>query len=132
MRDDNLEMERFIGTDVLRSIFDEEKERPDVNSLFLSFPERWMNIVEERSLYGRLERFCPNLTKVQIKTQSVYIIQCTLNTCVKIVMSKEEEEQGTPLPQETDTGRLWFPNSYNLFVSGLNVVTPKGVRQVVP
>ena len=59
MRDDNLEMERFIGTDVLRSIFDEEKERPDVNSLFLSFPERWMNIVEERSLYGRLERFLP-------------------------------------------------------------------------
>ena len=77
LRDDGLEYERYMGLDVLRSVFDEFKMRPDVKSLYLSFPEQWLNILEQRSLYTRLEHYCPNLETVTIKTHSVYIVQCT-------------------------------------------------------
>jgi hypothetical protein len=126
MRDKNLAMEMHMGTQVLRGLFDEERDMPEVTDLFLSFPERWLNIVEERSLYQRLERRCPNLRSVQIKTQSVYIIQCTDHRCLRIVVPPGDE----PLPQENVEGRLYFPQTGNLFGDGLNVVSATGVQQL--
>lgn len=84
----------FIGRGVLESIFDKMEMREDVKTLLLSFPERWLNIIEQRSLYKRLEAYCPNLKSVMIKTHSVYIIQVTHAMNVGIV---HEEE---PLPNE--------------------------------
>lgn len=77
MRDENLEYELHMGTNVLRSIFDKMEMLPDVKEVFLPFPENWLNIIEQRVLFQRLGHYCPNLEKVTIKTQSVYIIQCT-------------------------------------------------------
>lgn len=90
MRDDNLEFMLHAGQNILRQIFDEEKIDNTVTNVVFYFPERWMNIVEERSLLDRLEHYCPNLKSVTIYTQSVYIIQCTKAEYVKIMSSQEE------------------------------------------
>jgi hypothetical protein len=47
-----------------------------VGTIFLSFPERWLNILEQRALINRIEQFYPKCEELIIKTHSVYIIQC--------------------------------------------------------
>ena len=128
MRDQDLEFELHMGTSVLRGIFDEMKMMPEVTSVYFSFPENWLNIIEQRVLYQRLGHYCPNLTSVVIKTQSVYIIQCTPNGSCLIVNSDHEQQFG--LSQETNpdgsinlTGKLYSPMVGNQFdISKLNVV----------
>ena len=66
MRDPNLEYLFMFGFSVLSQIFDEERVDPAITKLTLYFPERHMNIVEERSLYDRLKHFCPNLRELLI------------------------------------------------------------------
>lgn len=120
MRDDNLEYMFMMGTNVLRQIFDEERVDPSVTKVVLYFPERYMNIVEERSLYNRLQHFCPNLKSVEIMTQSVYIIQCTAAGSCRIVSSNDEQENG--ITQESTTGRLWRDNVHGYDFSKLTVM----------
>lgn len=79
-----------------------------------------MNIVEERSLYDRLHKYCPNLKSLVITTQSVYIIQTTKAENVQITAS--EEEVNGQLPQESATGRLWFPNRHGYDFGKLQVM----------
>lgn len=121
MRCESLEYELHMGRTILENLFDREVVDTQTAEIYLSYPERWCNIVEERSIYDRLKRLYPNLKKVTIKTQSVYIIQSTPGGCCQIVSGKEE--QGKPLPQESDTGRLWFPNVGNILdATKLNVL----------
>lgn len=121
MRCDQLEMELYMGRNVLDQIFDKEVVDETITQLRLSFPERWMNIVEERSLFNRLQKYCPNLKSVFIKTQSVYIIQSTpAASC--FILKGPEEQAGAKLPQESDTGRLYFPNMNNVVGPGLTVL----------
>lgn len=119
MRDGNLEYLFMLGTGVLRQIFDEERIDESVKVLTLYFPERYMNIVEERSLYDRLMHFCPNLEKLNIMTQSVYIIQCTPASSIRILQSNDEQENG--VTQESITGRLWRENCHGYDFSKLQV-----------
>jgi hypothetical protein len=115
LRDEMLEYESYMGLGVLKRLFDADINAtlPDVTHLFLPFPERWLNIVEERSLYPRLQMWCPNLTSLEIKTQSVYIIQCTQREHIGIL-----KHEG-PLPGESVVGRLWFPmQGTNIFKKG--------------
>jgi hypothetical protein len=121
MRCESLEYELHMGRTVLENIFDREVVDETKTEVYLSYPERWCNIVEERSIYPRLQRYYPNLKKVTIKTQSVYIIQCTPAGCCLITAG--EEEQNSKLTQESDKGRLWFPNVGNVInASKLNVL----------
>jgi hypothetical protein len=85
LRSDNLEMEMYSGRNVLDACFDTFEILPKVTSLYLSYPERWLNILEQRALFDRLSHYCPNLTQCVIKTHSVYIVQCVHNWCVSIV-----------------------------------------------
>lgn len=121
MRDEALEMELHMGLGILRNCFDDEIVDEKTTNIFLSFPERWMNIVEERSLFARLERLYPNLKSCTIKTQSVYIVQCTPQGSCFIVYS-EEEQDGAPLPQECDSGQLWFKTDTVISRDGLTVL----------
>lgn len=121
MRDETLEMELYIGLGILRNLFDQEKVDTGTEHITLSFPERWCNIVEERSIYKRVERLYPNLKSLTIKTQSVYIIQCTPASCVGIVRGAEEQ-LGGPLPQEAETGRLWYKVDTIMNAGGLTVL----------
>lgn len=125
MRDDNLEYQLHMGQGVLRQIFDEERVDPSITNVEFFYPERWMNIVEERSLYGRLKRFCPNLKSVNIVTQSVYIVQCTPSGMVRIAQSEDEQERAAAegkLTQESETGRLWYSNVFVRDFSKLQVL----------
>lgn len=124
MRDENLEFQLHIGQRVLRQVFDEERVDPSVTEVEFFYPERWMNIVEERSLYMRLQHFCPNLKKVFIITQSVYIIQCTPSSMVRIAQSEDEQQKGAggKLTQESTTGRLWYENVFVRDFSKLQVL----------
>lgn len=119
MRDPNLEYLFMFGLGVLNQIFDEERVDPAITKLTLYFPERHMNIVEERSLYDRLKHFCPNLKELQIMTQSVYILQCTTREDILICESQDELDNGTP--NEAVTGRLWRNNAHGYDFNKLNV-----------
>jgi len=118
MRDEMLEYELQMGRDVLEGIFDRMVEMPHITDVFLSFPENHTNIIEQRVLYERLGHYCPNLKKVTIKTQSVYIIQCTRNNCIGIV------KVGGPLQVESlpIDRPLWYPMTGNVIGKGLNVL----------
>lgn len=126
MRDASLEFELEMGRTHLDNIFDREIVDEKTTELFFSFPERWMNIVEERTLFERIKRLYPNMQKVMIKTQSVYIIQSTPAGRCFIVSGKEEREyeaEHGKLTQEQTTGRMWFPNTGNIVnANGLTVL----------
>ena len=119
MRDPNLEYLFMLGRGILDQIFDHEKVS-DVETAVFYYPERYLNIVEERSLFSRLQTYCPKLKSVEIVTQSVYIMQCTPGGSLKILISKDEEGNG--LTNESPTGRLWRNNSHDYDFSKLNVL----------
>jgi len=121
LRDAGLEYERFMGRDVLDNLFNNAipKELTDVKKLFLSFPEQWLNIVEQRSLFARLAKYCPNLEDLSIKTHSVYIIQCTARDNMRIVVPIGRFEK--ILPQESVEGLLSFEQVGSIFGTGLNI-----------
>lgn len=101
--DDNLEYLLYRGQHILRQIFVDERVDETVRNQDFWFPERWLNIVQERSLYDRLQKYCPKLQSITIHTQSVYIIQCTPASSCMIVSSKDEQDFGS-LPQESVSG----------------------------
>jgi hypothetical protein len=90
------------------------------SKVVLYFPERYMNIVEERCLFDRLAHFCPNLESVEIMTQSVYIIQCAPKGGCLILQSRDEQENG--ITESSTTGRLWRNNAHGYDFSKLTVV----------
>lgn len=109
------EMEMYMGFSVLQSIFTDMKVNPSVKTLYLAYPERWLNIIEQRQLFSRLSKYCPNLEEVTIKTHSVYIIQCTPNIQVGIV------KLNGPLPSESDPldAKLYIDSTQgNIFHEG--------------
>lgn len=115
LRSYSVEMESYIGRDVLDSLFDRMEQRPDVTSLMLSFPERWLNVLEQRQLYVRLSLYCPNLREVTIKTHSVYVIQCTCSSDISMM-----DEATIP---ESETGHLYHERmGGDIFGSGLTVL----------
>jgi hypothetical protein len=112
LRDGGLEYESFMGRNVLDALFnyEEPKVQNNVSKLFLSFPERWLNIIEQRSLYTRLKAYCPNLRELFIKTHSVYIVQCTHRQCIRIIKTGSDKD----LCQESVIGTLFAEQVDNL------------------
>lgn len=120
MRNNNLEYELHMGKHILEGIFDKMVEMPEVVNATFSFPENWTNIIEQRALYRRLGKYCPNLRYVTIKTQSVYIIQCTSAKYIGVMQYNE------PTPQEGDEGRLWLPMNGSFLDSNKLTILNKG------
>ncbi len=112
LRDEGLEMEMYVGMDFLRTLFDRMEVRPDITDVKLSFPERWLNIVEQRSIFDRAAKYCPNLKSLVIKTHSVYIIQCTPNKRQNSNSGDSELlmiHEGDVAPmQESTEGKLYY------------------------
>lgn len=131
MRDSSLEFELQMGRGFLENIFDHMVIDETETDMYFSFPENHLNIIEQRLLYPRLGYYYPNLEKVTIKTQSVYIIQCTPAANVRIV--RHEDYVNKPLPGEHDengrinkTGPTWEPMVMSLLSSkSLNVLSSK-------
>lgn len=83
------EMTAMMGFGFLERLFDQECDMRD-ESVYLEYPERWANLIEQRVLYDKIKHKCPNMKKVEILTHSVYIIQCTPNGSVRIIDNKNE------------------------------------------
>lgn len=116
MRDSNLEYYLHMGTVVLKQIFDEERVDTNIKTLELFYPERWLNIVEEQSLFRRLEKFCPNLESVTIITQSVNLICMCKKEDIRILSSEDQIKRSEyGLTQASVTGRLWYKNVLNFY-----------------
>ena len=121
MRDPNLETFMHMGTGVLAQIFDEMRVDNSITHVQFYYPERWLNMVEERCLFQRLIKYCPNLKKVQIITQSVNIISQCPNGSAMIVSSDDEIshlESGESLKRESLEGTLWYENVLSFHPSG--------------
>jgi hypothetical protein len=73
----------LAGYGELKKAFSDEAYKTEHKRLTLFYPERFLNIIEQRSLFSRLEA-C-GYEEVEIATHSVYIIQCTPNGCCLIV-----------------------------------------------
>lgn len=117
MMDESLEYELYMGMAQLKNMFNEEKIDEKTTELFFSFPERWLNIIQERCLYQRIEKFYPNVKKVTIKTHSVYIIQATKSENCLIV------DEGGPMMESCTTGPTSYPPPMNVVnANGLNVL----------
>ena len=106
LRSEHLEMKMFMGRGVLESLFDKMQIDTSARNVEFSFPETWLNILEQRQLLARLQEYCPNLESVIIDTHSVYIIQCTPNGCVFIVTPESAIDK--PPINETDKGKLYY------------------------
>lgn len=120
----DVEMTQYIGYNILQTLFVREQVDPSIKRVHLFFPERWLNITQERSIFMRLEQFCPNLEKVEIDTGSVYIIQCVSNKNMQIIVSQEERDYVDlyGLPQESASGISSFRVPGTISASGLNVL----------
>lgn len=75
----------FDNFNVFRTLFDEVTVDTEPTSVTFHFPERWLNIVEQRQLYERIERYLPNVTEVIVHTHSVFIIQASPQGSVQVV-----------------------------------------------
>lgn len=119
LRDPSLEFELQMGRNVLESMFDKLEQRPDITSLFLAFPENHLNLVEQRQLYDRCQHYLPNLKKLEIKTHSVHIIQCTSNNSAYMMDDASTCNDHSPI-----TERLYNDMAKsNLFnIEKLNVI----------
>lgn len=100
------EIEMYMGLNVLKDLFDHETPKNnDTTELFLSFPERWLNIIEQRSLFTRIGLYCKNIETLFIKTNSVYVIQCCRKEYIRILTP---EGFSGILPMESETGKLYI------------------------
>lgn len=118
LRTYSIEMESYMGRKALDYLFDFHEPPLESKTLVLSFPERWLNILEQRQLLNRIKGRMPWVEEVTIKTHSVYIIQTCKAEDMLIV-----EKEGSTLPAETDEGVLYTENAMDLFKEGvLNVL----------
>ena len=75
LRDGMHEMMLYSGKAFLDNIFDKKVVDPTVTKVWAYYPETWCNIPELQALMDWIPKFYPNVTKIDITTHSVYIIQ---------------------------------------------------------
>ena len=75
LRNETLEMVGHIGLGAIETMFDKMKPDENVHSLKLLFPERFLNIVEQRVLLQRIEKYLTKVEDVIIHTHSPFICQ---------------------------------------------------------
>lgn len=80
----NENMYNMLGYGELKNLFTIEGYKTTHKTLTLYYPERFLNIIEERALLQRCED--AGYEEVNIITQSVYIIQCCRKDDIGIVV----------------------------------------------
>lgn len=70
----------LMGYGELEQLFTNPDYKVDGGSLHLWFPERFLNVVEQRKLIERIET--AGYETAVIETHSVYIIQCSSNVVI--------------------------------------------------
>lgn len=103
----------MIGYTDLKGIFTDENYKPTGKTLILYYPERFLNILEQRILIRRLEDF--GYEDVSITTHSEHICTTVPNGCLKVVQD-ELIEEGSQFRLSNDY--VGLPGD-----GGLNVIT---------
>jgi hypothetical protein len=80
----------MVGTGELKKLFTIENYICEKQCLELYYPERFLNILEQRALIKRMEN-AQNYSEVRIITSSPYIIQCVSSKNLKIANVKDED-----------------------------------------
>lgn len=80
----------MVGYIDLEGIFTNENYKPLSKTIELYYPERFLNILEERTLIRRLESF--GFEKVKITTHSEHICTTVPNDCLRVVQDELIEE----------------------------------------
>ena len=87
----------------LKGLFTDPNFRPFTKSLTLYYPERFLNILEQRELTARLER--NGYEEVLVITHSVYILQTVKASSIRVVNDKDiAEGQGVFKLSNDDVG----------------------------
>lgn len=82
----------MIGYGELKHMYTIENYISGVSELTLYYPERFLNIIEQRDLVNRIEKV--GYKKASIVTSSVYIIQCVDSKNVRIYEDENIPEDG--------------------------------------
>lgn len=90
LRDD--EMYMCMGQQFLIDVFESEKEM-EQESIFLFYPERWLNILEQRIIFDILKDRCPKLKELEIVTHSPFIVQCCKKEWMKVTSHEKYPDQ---------------------------------------
>lgn len=126
LRDESLEYELMMGYGDLESMFDTMQICEDITKLYFPFPERFLNVLEQRELFERIKKYFPNAKSVQIKTHSPFIIQSAPKGSVHLLPVTKLAGDGTY------KDKLYDPMVGNLFNSNtVNIVSASGVQQVI-
>lgn len=93
----------MIGYGALKRLFAGEVDFkvPEGSSLQLFYPERFLNVIEERQIVSRAEK--AGYESLEITTHSVYILQTVSSENIKIVFRED-----CPLQQDTDKDKLSY------------------------
>jgi hypothetical protein len=84
------ETNMYIGYGMLEKLFDKGSSIPEIKNIQFWYPERWLNILEQRQLFNAIDQMCPNIETIEVVTHSVYIIQCTPNECAFLMDNAAE------------------------------------------
>ncbi len=79
------EMFVYVGQRFLIDLFDTNDDMSHYQDVSLIYPERWLNIVEQRALFQVIQIRCPLLNKLFVKTHSAFILQCSPSGTVFII-----------------------------------------------
>jgi len=117
------EMRLYMGKAFLDNIFDKKIVDQTVTKVWAYYPETWCNIPELQALVEWIPKFYPNVTKVDIETHSVYIIQTVRASQIGIY------DKHSDFPQEPhDHMRHLAPAPEAL--KGLHVCSPDGTASI--
>ena len=105
--DESFEYLIQFGKSVLQDLYLKETVDLTVKSVELWFPEAWLNVVQQRCLFNRLKKYCPNVETLVICTHSEHFITMLRKECILLIQGDET------LAQECVTG-LTYDSSITL------------------
>lgn len=104
----NENLYHMIGYGVLKGLFSDPDFKSDGRCV-LFYPERFLNILEQRELIPRAEK--AGISELEIVTHSVYIVQCVKKEDVRIV-DDDEIKEGSQFKLSNDKSGM--PNDAGL------------------
>ena len=93
-----------IGTGELESIMNTPGYISDHETLVLFYPERFLNIIEQRALMHKAEK--AGIKKLEITTSSVYIIQCVDSKNIGIIQDELISEDNQDIKLSNDASGM--------------------------
>ncbi len=110
---DDFEYEQYYGQNILRNIFGTKQVDEKTETIFMSFPERWMNVHECRLMFDRIKTYYPNLRVLQVKTNSPLLIgELSREYCY---LFTEEKEKIRLSKDDGDDSPTSFDDAYAVF-----------------